>query len=204
MIRIFLAAALLAAALCSPLPAASAPSYFPLVPGSSWARRTFNGTLLTARVAGTKKVGAVRCTVVETKAVRRSAETVSRVCYEATPTAVRVIENESGGRSYVFQPPRTMLILPPRAGRSWSWSPQGDDAGLTSTDQWVGEESVTVPAGTFKAWKLKTVTKRGSDTVTAITWYAPGVGVVRTARQEIRAGGKPREDGSGLVNYTIP
>ncbi len=202
--RAVLVAGLLAVFLVPTTLAAPAPSYFPLVPGSTWARRTYNGTLLTAMIVGEKKVGAIRCTIIETKAVRRDVQTVSRVCYEATPTVVRVIETQSSSGTSVFQPPRTMLTLPPRAGQTWSWAPKNDKLGVASTDAWVREETVTVPAGTFKAWKLKTVTRRGSDTVTAFTWYTRGVGVVRTALQTRRGSAKPHEDGSGLVNYTIP
>jgi hypothetical protein len=70
-------------------------------------------------------------------------------------------------------------------------------------EEWVVEESVTVTAGTFTAWKLKTVTTRGDLTVTLFTWYAPGVGIVKIEREEQR-GGLQREGGSELVRYTVP
>jgi hypothetical protein len=71
------------------------------------------------------------------------------------------------------------------------------------TEEWVGEETVKVAAGTFKAWKVKTVTTRADLMVTLFTWYAPGVGIVKIAREEQR-GELQREGGSELVRYTIP
>lgn len=60
-----------------------------------------------------------------------------------------------------------------------------------------------VAAGTFKAWKVRTVTKRADVTVTLFTWYAPGVGIVKIEREEQR-GQLQREGSSQLVSYKVP
>lgn len=190
--------------IAGPVAAAPAPSYFPLAPGATWARKSSDGAQVNARVVGTKTVGLVRCTVVATASVRGGTERTTHICYQATDQEIRIIESEApGGRSIVLDPPRSLMKLPPQAGKSWAWIPKSAPVDMKVTDEWVREETVRVPAGTFRAWKLMTVTKRGEDTATVRTWYAPGVGVVKIEREEIRDGQK-REGGSELVSYKIP
>ena len=191
-------------ALSSPAaPAAPYASYFPLVPGAVWVRKAGDGGEIKATVTRQKFAGAVRCTVIETKTVRDGRERVTRICYQATATHVRAIETEVAGRFIVVDPPRTVLLLPPQAGVTWSWIPRDSPVQATVTEEWVREESVKVKAGTFNAWKVRTVTKRADVTVTLFTWYAPGVGIVKIEREEQR-GQLQREGSSQLVSYRIP
>lgn len=150
-----------------------------------------------------KFAGSVRCTVVETKTVRDGHERVTRVCYQATATQVRAIETEVAGRLTAVDPPRTVLLLPPKSGKTWSWTPKNTQVPVTISEEWMGEETVKVVAGTFKAWKVKSITRRGDITVTLLTWYAPGVGIVKIEREEQR-GQLQREGSSQLVSYRIP
>ena len=73
-------------------------SYFPLEVGATWVRKAGDGGTITARVVAQKTVGSATCTVIETKTARDDRERVTRVCYEATPSQVRVVETEGGGR----------------------------------------------------------------------------------------------------------
>ena len=67
----------------------------------------------------------------------------------------------------------TVMMSSPAVGQSWSPGP--------ATAIVVGQEDVTVPAGTYKkAWKVKTITNIGGITVEMFTWYARGVGNVKT------------------------
>jgi hypothetical protein len=166
-------------------------------------RKAGDGGEIRATVTRQKFAGAVRCTVIETKTVRDGRERVSRICYQATATDVRAIETEFAGRFIIVDPPRTVLLLPPQAGKTWSWIPRDSPVPATVTEEWIREESVKVAAGTFKAWKVRTVTKRGDVTVTLFTWYAPDVGIVKIEREEQR-GQLQREGSSQLVSYTIP
>lgn len=200
----FLVPALLVVALSPPAaPAAPVASYFPLVPGTVWVRKADDGGEIRATVTRQKFAGSDRCTVIETKTLRDSRERLTRVCYQATATQIRAIETEVAGRFVLVDPPRTVLLLPPSAGRTWSWTPKDGQVPATITEEWLREESVKVAAGTFKAWKVKTVTKRADITVTLYTWYAPGVGIVKIEREEQR-GQLQREGGSELVSYKIP
>ena len=64
------------------------------------------------------------------------------------------------------------MMSNPAVGQSWSQGP--------ATAIVVGQEDVTVAAGTYKkAWKVKTITNIGGVTVQMFNWYARGVGNVK-------------------------
>lgn len=184
-------------------PASAGDSYFPLAAGATWTRWADDGAVITARVTGSRTVGRATCTVIETSTRRGNQERVVRVCYEVTSAMVRAVETESEGRRTALNPPRTVLLLPPRAGRSWSWGPPGEGAPAAIREEWLGEETIQVPAGTFKAWKVRTITRQGDRSATLFTWYARGVGIVKIDRAEQR-GGVEIEGVSELVRYRVP
>jgi hypothetical protein len=67
----------------------------------------------------------------------------------------------------------TVVMSDPKVGAAWS---QGDSTSATV----VGQEDITVKAGTFKlAWKVKTTTRVGGMTVDTYMWYARGTGLVK-------------------------
>ncbi len=177
-------------------------SYFPLTPGAAWVRGGGDGAQITVRVLGSKTLAGAGCTIVETTSVRTDRTRVSRSCYRTTPGAVLAVEAETAGRTVVLDPPRPLMMLPPAPGKTWTWlskSPPGAPETLT----WVGEEAVRVPAGAFRAWKVRMTTTRGILTFTLDTWYAAGVGVVKIQR-EISGQGREAEGSSELVSYRIP
>lgn len=184
-------------------PAAPTVSFFPLVPGATWVRKADDGGEIRAVVTRQKFAGTVRCTVIETTTIRDGRERVGRICYHATPTQVRAIETEVSGRFHLVDPPRTVLLLPPSPGKAWSWIPRSGQGQVTISEEWIGEETIKVAAGSFKTWKVKSVTKQGDITLTLFTWYAPGVGIVKIERAEQR-GQLQREGSSQLVRYKIP
>ncbi len=184
--------------------AGPAPSLFPLVTGAVWTRKTDEGTESATKVVGPKTVGTVRCIVTERKAVERGRERIDRTCYQVTAAEVLVIEWTSPrGGLQVSTPPRPVMKLPPRAGQAWSWSPADSAFELKITSKWIGEETIKVAARTYKAWKLQTVTTGEDSEITAYTWYAPGVGAVRTERKGFR-GDRQISGWSELVSYKAP
>ena len=66
----------------------------------------------------------------------------------------------------------TLMMSSPAVGQSWSPA--------SGTAMVVGQEDVTVAAGTYKkAWKVMTMVNIGGVTVKMFTWYARGVGNVK-------------------------
>lgn len=187
-----------------PASAGPAPSLFPLVTGASWVRKNDDGVESTSRVIGPKTVGTTRCTVVERKAVERGRERLERTCYLVTASEILVIEMTNfRGELSVVKPPRPLMKLPPRVGQTWSWSPEDSVFDLKITAKWVGEESIKVGTGTYRAWKLQTVTTGEETEITGLSWYAPGVGLVRNERKGHR-GDRQISGWTELVSYKAP
>lgn len=187
-----------------PVFAGPAPSLFPLVTGAVWVRKNDDGAESTTRVIGPKTVGTTRCTVVERKAVERGRERLERSCYLVTASEILVIEQTNfRGEQSVVKPPRPLMKLPPRAGQTWSWSPEDSVFDLKITAKWIGEESIKVGPTTYRAWKLQTVTTGEETEITGLSWYAPGVGLVRNERKGHR-GDRQISGWTELVSYKAP
>jgi hypothetical protein len=66
----------------------------------------------------------------------------------------------------------TLMMSEPAVGQTWSPGP--------ATSVVIGQENVSVPAGTYKkAWKVKTISNFGFLTIEIFSWYARGVGNVK-------------------------
>jgi hypothetical protein len=81
--------------------------------------------------------------------------------------------------SIYVDPPQVLLPADPRPGKTWSWSGTVgvDTATIAGTVE--AEETVQVPAGSFKSLRVRieTATSRGKGRATR--WYAAGVGLVK-------------------------
>ena len=203
-IPLLLMVLLLAVPAMDPVVAAPVPSLFPLVVGAVWVRKDETGTEATSRVTGPKVVGSRQCIVIERKAVERGRERIDRNCFLATVAEMLLLEttNQRGDLS-VVNPPRPLLKLPPKAGQTWSWAPSDSAFDLKITFKWIGEETIKVSAGIFKAWKLQTVTTGEEFEITSLTWYAPGVGVVRSDRKGHRQD-RQISGWTELISYKVP
>ena len=102
--------------------------------------------------------------------------------------------------------PTLLLEFPLKAGKKWETEDEFRKSTLTVT----GEEEVEVPAGKFKAWKIKgvyTTKKDVKQTSESILWYAKGVGIVRvfsTARAKIDDKVLNIKSDMVLMEYSIP
>ncbi len=187
-----------------PAAAGPAPSLFPLSSGAVWTRKDDTGTESTSRITGPKTVGTRQCVVIERKAVERGRERIDQNCYLATAGEILILETTNlRGNLSILNPPRPLLKLPPKAGQTWSWSPSDPLFEVKIASKWVGGETIKVAAGTFKAWKLQAVTSSEASEVTSLTWYAPGVGVVRSEREGHR-GDRQFSGWTELVSYKLP
>jgi hypothetical protein len=78
--------------------------------------------------------------------------------------------------------PDTLMMTSLSEGKTWHNS-------TNSTALVVGQEDVTVVAGTYKnAWKIKYTSVSGSDTMEMFQWYAKGVGAVKTHYESSQSG----------------
>jgi len=93
-----------------------------------------------------------------------------------------------------YDPPMLRFPLPLSPGDSWEWKGKeivDEDEAVESTVKGTveGQETVTVPAGRFEAYRVAVTTDSSDGTTSSsVQWLVPGVGTVKT-RIDIEAGG---------------
>jgi hypothetical protein len=159
------------------------PDYFPLRVNDWWKYRSTTQTGATSeftmRVAAAEKSpeGTVYEVVIESAWPIKEwySKPVGSVMWhrEAYP--------KTGNAVTAFAPARQLLMNPPAAGATWTWKGHGTmNVAIDEASTVSGPESVTVPAGTFKAIKVVTKLTQGGTPVTKTMWYANWVGMVRS------------------------
>jgi hypothetical protein len=96
---------------------------------------------------------------------------------EVSAAGVYRVARKDGGK------PVPVLKLPAKVGDSWSSSESAEGKATVSSTHRVAalDEEVEVPAGKFKAIRLETtIDIDGRMLKKTTTWYAPGVGMVKT------------------------
>jgi len=162
-----------------PKPEATA-DYFPLRVGDSWTYRNLEEGGYTLKVLNEEphEGGTVRY-IVELLAGVKVQKTYSK----AEGSVLLHVENypEHEGLQMTYEPPKQVLRNPLAVGQTWEWS--GKDptqVEYQERSRVVGTETVTVPAGKFRAMKVVTETTGAATPKTTTSWYADGVGLVKT------------------------
>jgi hypothetical protein len=203
------------AACCAPLllsgcGSSKEPNYFPVTLGSSWTYAGNSGKLpfeMAAAVTSSKKLKDQTVAVVQWS---DKGQPFKDETYEVT--AAKVTHSRSGAYSANrIEPPIPVLELPLRVGKKWSWQGKVIVPGQSVTtgnaeSEVVAREKVTVPAGTFDAFRIRTTlwTMMGKKKVAApsTVWFAPGGGLVKqNSEGNLATGEAPVE--SALTKYTI-
>jgi hypothetical protein len=173
--------------------------YFPLRVGDSWTyRNTSDESQYTLKVLAEEPQtdGATRYQV-ELHAGVIILKLFSKTKEWVLLHAERYPEHE--GMEAKYEPPRNYLPNTPKPGFKWSW--KGRDytqSEVTEKGEVSGFETVTVPAGNFRAMKVVSEVSSGSAVMTKTYWYADGVGLVKTTTE----GGQIKY-GSELTDYSF-
>ena len=75
-------------------------------------------------------------------------------------------------------PPQQMLALPLQSGTGWTFYGMIGDTKVRQRYQIMGEEDVLVPAGKFRAWRIR-CGQILPVPVTIDRWFVPGIGFVK-------------------------
>jgi hypothetical protein len=106
---------------------------------------------------------------------------------------------EHEGLQATYDPPKQLLPNPLVAGQKWEWA--GKDPTQVEhheSSRVVGVETITVPAGKFRAMKVVSEITGASVPLTRTSWYADGVGLVKMTN----VGGAIKY-GSELTDYSF-
>ncbi|HEY0379505.1 MAG TPA: hypothetical protein VGC87_21485 [Pyrinomonadaceae bacterium] len=190
---------LLAASGVAQKSAAPARDYFPLRAGDSWTyRNDEDESEFTVKVLGEERQadGTVVYQVEHLVGIRIHA------WYAKTPGWVLMLREanpEQEGMEVKHEPARKFLKSPLVAGAKWTWKGKGmTGQDILTISTVAGPEVVTTPAGRFRAMKVVSKVTDGDAAVTRTTWYAPGVGLVKTLTET-----PTLRYGSELVDYSF-
>jgi len=150
------------------------PDYAALAKGNRWEYRfTANGQTLDATAEVTDVV------VRDGRRVVRSEVRIGGVSFTEERTTDDRGVYLHGVHNRTLDPPRTVLRFPVKAGDTWTEKYKDGDT-PTEARSTVGDpETVTVPAGKFRAVPVETVIRTAASRNTSTTWYVDGIGVVK-------------------------
>jgi hypothetical protein len=165
-------------------------SFYPLKVGTTWHYRA-GESKFTIRVARHEKVGDTLCALLETtrdgKVVGSEHLAVTGdgiYRHDLTSPQVQSDPNDKNKKlktlvKQTLKPPILILKLPPRNGDGWKIDSKGD--GKTFRGNFlVAEQEVTVPAGTYKTFRVASQDLEVNSLKPNITTYfAQGVGMVK-------------------------
>ncbi|KAI9131343.1 hypothetical protein [Acaryochloris sp. CCMEE 5410] len=195
------------------------PDYFPLKVGDWWQYQTVD---VEASVYGpvTEKVKlsvvsqerqaeGTLLYVIGTSSINKPSELFSREWYSKPAGQVLAHRKEypqwsKENRGFSFDPPHIELKNPLQPGDSWVWEGKGFFGVYTSeSSKVVASETVVVPAGEFLAMKIETLERILNSEQKIISWYADGVGLVKSERYSNYKSSKPAASTTELQDYSF-
>ena len=175
-----------------------AADYFPLRVGDSWTYRNSEAGGYTWKVLSEEphEGEAVRYTVEVLSGVK-ILNTFSKANGWVLLHGENYLEHE--GLQATYDPPKQYLANPLVVGQKWeSTGKDPTQVEHHEVNRVVGVETVTVPAGKFRAMKIVSEVSNGGALMTRTSWYADGVGLVKTQT----VGGQLKY-GSELTDYSF-
>ena len=86
--------------------------------------------------------------------------------------------SEEGDR-ITLEPPQKMLATPVEAGTKWEYEGKIGGTPVQQNYSITAEEDVEVPAGKFRAFRVRCDQKMDGPDITVERWFVPGVGFVK-------------------------
>lgn len=151
---------------------------FPLARGSSWSYKSTTKDFRVDVVA-TQGVGAEQTWTLETY---EEGKLTQREVYQRRGGELVVTSRTTSEKETPLDPAEVYLREPLRLGLEWEWHSANKVYPSIVRGKVEAWETVTVPAGAFGAWRVRTYTKLGGTNPTEIygnRWFAPNVGLVK-------------------------
>lgn len=158
--------------------------YYPIAKGARWTFKTDvdDETEIVHEVMGKEKVGEVECLVVEHRS-HHPAFDRPRVLRKEWLTSdgegVRLHQTARGPTTFAVAKPFFKIKHRLLKDDEWEGKTEGDDNPPTYRYVVGGEEEVTVPAGRFRARRVRFKIVSGPHVAEGIEWWVRGTGLVR-------------------------
>ena len=163
----------------------TADPYFPLAKGNRWTYRTDydENTDIVHEVAAAEKLGEVECLVMEYKShneKEKRTRVLRKEWLSATDEGVKVHQVVRGISTFPVEAPFFKLKSPIRKGDEWKGATKGAENPPRYHYVVEEEEDVEVPAGKFRAWKVRFKIESGErHAAEGHEWWAKNAGLVK-------------------------
>ncbi len=160
------------------LVAADAKAFFPEEIGTGWqySRTGANPPDVVVQLTGEEEVDGKKLLKLE----RRAGEEITRIDLISVESQGILCHRRiaADGKATAFNPPQLMMPADLKLGRAWEL--EDEVAGATMRQQWsvVAEEEVIVPAGRFRAYRMR-CEQPWPISIAIERWFAPGVGIIK-------------------------
>ena len=173
---------------------ANAEPILPLAEGTVWeyerteqAATGVERSTHTVRIGGTESFGGEQLLKLET---RKANELTKTELISVTNAGVLCFRRTTpGGKTVTFDPPQTIVKAPLQTGAKWTFDDRVEGADMHQEFTVLGEEEVTVPAGTFRAFRIR-CEQPWPISMTVERWFVPGTGFVKDVTVTRGPGGR--------------
>jgi hypothetical protein len=185
-------------------------TYLPLKKGAKWVYKTDydDTTEIVHEVTATEKVGEVECFVVEHRTEFNAGQPDARVRMMRKEWLARgqggilLHRTQRGPSEMKLDAPFFRLKEPLKKGDEWNGDAKVGDTPTKWHQTVEGEEDVEVPAGKFKAWKVRYDIQTGErHRFEGWEWFVKDVGVVKT-ESHIHSSGETFDFVAELKKFT--
>lgn len=176
--------------------AATGDEGFPSKPGARWFYAIEGSESMTVAAVGRRTIRGVETTVLRVQSGGSFFWTEHDLFVTVSPDGLLVHADSYADTVFFKEPPQLLLAGSLDLGKTWKSlsrnEASGSSFGFTATV--VGREDMTVPAGTFRAWKIEYVLTTHLGTEYDLrAWFAGGVGFVKIEKWRESARGIKKE-----------
>lgn len=149
----------------------------PLEIGMKWAYSTGGGHVQRRQVAGAARVGRFDCRVVES----RTGDAIEKHWMRSEKDGLKVYRISDGRAVIDFDDPQVLIKYPASPGVRWAFEERHGPVSLDVAGTYEADEDILLDKRTLRCARIRLVKSvQGQQVLDQTSWYALGVGLVRT------------------------
>jgi hypothetical protein len=149
----------------------------PLEPGMEWVYSAGGNETQVRRVGDAVHMGRFECRIVEA----RTGDAVEAFWMRSERDGLKVYRMSEGGRTFDFDDPMILIRYPASPGVRWKFEERHGPISLEVEGVYESDEEMPVGKGRRRCARIRLLkTVQGRPVLDQTSWYAPGVGLVKT------------------------
>jgi len=150
----------------------------PLESGMEWVYTVDGNQAQVRRVGAPVRVGRFECRIVEA----RTGESVEKFWMRSEKDGLKVYRMSEGERTFDFDDPMILIRYPASTGVRWKFEERHGPVSLDVEGAYEADEEMPVGKERRRCARIRLIKSvQGRPVLNQTSWYAPGVGLVKTA-----------------------